>query len=165
MSAPLWDRCLSRLETELSEQQLNTWIRPLQAREMDSNLKIMAPNRFVLDMVKSNFFPRIQEIATSLDEKIPVTVDLVIGTGQVPVLAGSNAAEVAEPDTLQAPARTEIISGKAPPRRGSGLNPLFTFDSLIEGKSNQLGRATAMQIGNDPGGAYNPFLILSLIHI
>jgi len=160
LSASLWDRCLSRLETELSEQQLNTWIRPLQAYEINSNLKIMAPNRFVLDMVKSNFFPRIQEIATSLESGSSITVDLVIGTGSVPVMPRGTSAENTEAiDKSVAPARSEIASGNAPPRRASGLNPQFTFDSLIEGKSNQLGRATAMQIGNEPGGPYNPFLI------
>lgn len=162
MSASLWGRCLSRLETELSEQQLNTWIRPLQAYEVDSSLKIMAPNRFVLDMVKSNFYPRIQEIATSLDDNDSITVDLVIGTGSVPVMSGGSTTAEAEPDkpaNISAPAFSEVVSGKQTQRRPTGLNPQFTFDSLIEGKSNQLGRATAMQIGDEPGGAYNPFLI------
>jgi len=161
LSATLWDRCLSRLETELSEQQLNTWIRPLQAFEANSNLKIMAPNRFVLDMVKNNFYPRIQEIATSLDGQDAVTVDLVIGTGSLPVMpeAGVNGSASADTRVSQAPARSEVVSAKPIPRRDSGLNSAFTFNSLIEGKSNQLGRATAMQIGNEPGGAYNPFMI------
>ena len=160
LSASLWDRCLSRLETELSEQQLNTWIRPLQAYEINSSLKIMAPNRFVLDMVKSNFFPRIQEIAKSLDTTNVITVDLVIGTGSVPVMPRGNTQANPEPiNQNTAPAHSEVVSGKPAPKRPTGLNPIFTFDSLIEGKSNQLGRATAMQIGNDPGGAYNPFLI------
>jgi len=164
LSASLWDRCLSRLETELSEQQLNTWIRPLQAYEVNSSLKIMAPNRFVLDMVKSNFFPRIKEIASSIDTSNAITVDLIIGTGSVPVMPrGSSSAETEQSNsdvgTSSAPAHSQVISSNAPPRRESGLNQQFTFDSLIEGKSNQLGRATAIQIGNDPGGAYNPFLI------
>ncbi len=161
MSASLWDRCLSRLETELSEQQLNTWIRPLQAYEVNSSLKIMAPNRFVLDMVKSNFFPRIKEIATSLDTSRSITVDLVIGTGSVPVMPRGHTSGESEPQAkaTNAHAHSEVVSANPTPRRAAGLNPQFTFDSLIEGKSNQLGRATAMQIGNDPGGAYNPFLI------
>lgn len=164
MSATLWDRCLSRLETELSEQQLNTWIRPLQAYEVNSSLIIMAPNRFVLDMVKSNFFARIKEIATSLDTTNSMTVELVIGTGREPGMPDGNqsadaSATRTETAPSSAPAHSHVISSNAPPRRESGLNSQFTFDSLIEGKSNQLGRATAMQIGNEPGGTYNPFLI------
>jgi len=131
---------------------------------VNSSLKIMAPNRFVLDMVKSNFFPRIKEIASSIDTSNAITVDLIIGTGSVPVMPrGSSSAETEQSNsdvgTSSAPAHSQVISSNAPPRRESGLNQQFTFDSLIEGKSNQLGRATAIQIGNDPGGAYNPFLI------
>ena len=81
LSEPLWDRCLSQLESELSEQQLNTWIRPLQALEDGAQLRIMAPNRFVLDMVQSNFHARIQELAAALSENGDVIVNLVIGTG------------------------------------------------------------------------------------
>ena len=161
MSAPLWNRCLSLLEAELSEQQLNTWIRPLQALEADSNLRIMAPNRFVLDMVQSNFFPRIKEIATSLRNDPPVNVHLVIGTGDIPIMDDVTA--VPSRDTLSskpAPARSEVVSS---PTNASTHDPRlssdFTIESLIEGKSNQLGRAAALQIGNDPGSVYNPFMI------
>lgn len=160
MSALLWDRCLSQLETELSEQQLNTWIRPLQAYEVASNLKIMAPNRFVLDMVKNNFFPRVQEIVTTLEPEKNIGVELIIGTGNNPTVSDDSSTVASESiQTTSAPAFSEVVSAKPIARRASGLNPMFTFDTLIEGKSNQLGRATAMQIGNEPGGSYNPFLI------
>jgi len=65
LSAPLWDRCLLQLEAELSESQLNTYIRPLQAKQQDSLLRILAPNRFVLDQVRNNYRSRIQEIASA----------------------------------------------------------------------------------------------------
>ncbi len=165
MSAPLWDRCLSLLEAELSEQQLNTWIRPLQAHEADSGLKIMAPNRFVLDMVQNNFYPRIKEIAASLSEFDGVKVDLIIGTGGASLRIPS-ANDIAAPVTQSAegrraksPALSHIASSLPTQTHKSNLKPEFTFESLIEGKSNQLGRAAAMQIGTSPGSAYNPFLI------
>ena len=81
MSEVLWEQCLGKLEAELSEQNLNTWIRPLQAELSGSRLRIMAPNRFVRDMVRSNFQPRIQEIASHFATPDAVTVDLVIGSG------------------------------------------------------------------------------------
>ena len=83
LRAPLWDRCLLKLEAELSDQQLNTWIRPLQAWHDDDQLRILAPNRFVLDMVQSSFHARIQEIATALTAPDPIIVKLVIGSGQI----------------------------------------------------------------------------------
>nr|MBX2838346.1 ATP-binding protein [Gammaproteobacteria bacterium] len=175
MSASLWDSCLSRLETELSELQLNTWIRPLQAYQTDARLCIMAPNRFVLDMVQNNYYPRIQELVASLSDFDELEVELVIGTGAEPTLSPSAASlaqdspaaainsssthiAVETPHSLGfAPAHSQVASTVT--GHDSRLNPLFTFDSLIEGKSNQLGRAAAMQIGSNPGNAYNPFLI------
>jgi chromosomal replication initiator protein len=44
-------------------------------------------------------------------------------------------------------------------RRNSSLNPNFTFDSFVEGKSNQLGRAASIQVAENPGKGYNPLLI------
>ncbi len=160
MSEPLWDRCLSMLETELTEQQLNTWIRPLQAHEADSNLRIMAPNKFVRDMVQANFYPRIQEITTSLDGD--KHVDLVIGGGVAAVgaLSDDEAPNATPAVKLAVPPHVPNTSGAtAVPQHKSNLNNMFTFESLIQGKSNQLGHAAAMQIGSDPGSTYNPFLI------
>ena len=103
MTPTLWNRCLSQLENELTEQQLNTYIRPLQAHEQGDVLRIMAPNRFVLTKVLNNFYPRINEIAASISDKENLTVDLVIGTGSlapinngVPAMAGEE-----EPDVQQ----------------------------------------------------------------
>ena len=173
MSAPLWDRCLSQLEAELSEQQLNTWIRPLQAHHADTHLSILAPNRFVRDMVQSNFHTRIQEIATACAEPETVHVDLVIGTGGASVggpgadrdsqasATGSSVSGVNASGGInnQAPALSQVASSTPARTHHSNLKANFTFDNLIEGKSNQLGRAAAVQIGGSPGSAYNPFLI------
>ncbi|MEE9319110.1 MAG: chromosomal replication initiator protein DnaA [Granulosicoccus sp.] len=163
LSAPLWDHCLTQLETELSEQQLNTWIRPLQAKQNQSQLCIMAPNRFVLDMVQNNFRPRIQEIATAFSKPEPIRVDLVIGTGAEigGVRSVSSKSVVAgQPAALSAaPALSFVAKAVQAQNHSSNLNPLFTFDTLVEGKSNQFGRAAALRIGTDPGTAYNPFLI------
>ena len=173
MSAPLWDRCLSQLEAELSEQQLNTWIRPLQAHHADAHLSILAPNRFVRDMVQSNFHTRIQEIATACADPEPVHVDLVIGTGGASVggsvadretQASASGSSVSSANASggvhnQAPALSQVASSTPARTHHSNLKASFTFDNLIEGKSNQLGRAAALQIGGSPGSAYNPFLI------
>lgn len=178
MSEILWDRCLSKLESELSEQQLNTWIRPLQASHDGTRLRIMAPNRFVLDMVQNNFHARIQEIASYYVKPESVRVDLVIGSGvqkpldldgDLPALSvsngtagtrGSQASGSSRTAPLRsAPARSQIATGMSTARHDSNLKPAFTFETLVEGKSNQFGRAAAMRIGQEPGVAYNPFLI------
>lgn len=158
MSSQLWDRCLSQLEAELSEQQLNTWIRPLQALEAESQLKIMAPNRFVLDMVHNNFYSRIQEIATSISNPEAISVNLIIGTGSPGMLA-SRVNNTAAGRNDHAPGKSRVASSQRASTHDSNLNTQFTFDTLIEGKSNQLGRAAAMQISATQGSTYNPFLI------
>jgi len=171
LTPTLWNRCLSQLENELPEQQLNTYIRPLQAHEDHSLLRIMAPNRFVLSKVQSNYFGRIQEIAESITDDKALTVDLVVGTGSMsPMSAGapppsSAPAKANGSDAAHAPTQPTFSDTRKRPddsfgaAHSSQLNPKFTFDTLVEGKSNQLGHAAAMQIGLNPGVAYNPFLI------
>ncbi|HEY5101789.1 MAG TPA: DnaA N-terminal domain-containing protein, partial [Steroidobacteraceae bacterium] len=62
MEASLWIRCVRALEAELPEQQFNTWVRPLQVLEGQGAVKLLAPNRFVVDWVNANLLPRIGEL-------------------------------------------------------------------------------------------------------
>lgn len=166
MDESLWDRCLLQLESELSEQQLNTWIRPLQAHLDQQTLNVLAPNRFVLDMVQSSFHSRIQEIATTLALPDVVHVSLIIGSGLLEATADSTSTHLNSVNPMQrdagnnhAPAYSQIATSMSAAHRDSNLKPQFSFKTLVEGKSNQLGRAAALQIGGSPGTAYNPFLI------
>ncbi|HXY76024.1 MAG TPA: chromosomal replication initiator protein DnaA [Steroidobacteraceae bacterium] len=145
MEASLWTRCMGALETELPEQQFNTWVRPLQAMEGNGALKLFAPNRFVVDWINANLLPRIGELLR--DES----------TGDVPIV------------TVEVGSRNATIGGAAPGaarlRRAEGLvvgarlNPDFTFASFVEGKSNQLAKAAALQVAENPGRAYNPLFL------
>ena len=141
----LWTRCVSHLENELSEQELNTWIRPLHAQEEEGGtLRLLAPNRFVMDWVRDRFLPRISNLARELAEDKQRRVLLEVGA------------------TAEAQAPTTPLPGpSAPPipTPGSGLNPLYTFESFVEGKSNQFAVAAAHQIAENPGRAYNPLFI------
>ncbi|MBX2824646.1 MAG: chromosomal replication initiator protein DnaA [Gammaproteobacteria bacterium] len=165
MTVPIWDRCLLQLEGELSEQQLNTWIRPLQASESDSHLSIMAPNQFVLNTVESQYFTRIKEIAGLLSDTEDMSVELGIGSSglngkfgrsNAAAANGSHGAQVSGSASVMAPAPSE---DNVTTIRRANLNPSFNFDNFVEGKSNQLGRAAALQIGQNPGKSYNPFFI------
>ncbi len=136
---PLWNQCLRALEIELSEQQFHTWIRPLQPVEENGSLKLLAPNRFVIDWVQDNCFNKILAIAGA----VPVSIE--VGSRRPPLIAAK---------TVAAP-----TPQPRPPVLGSRLNAAYTFDSFVEGKSNQLGRAAAVQVGSNPGRAYNPLFI------
>ncbi len=155
MSAVIWNRCLSQLERELSEQQLNTWIRPLQAQFDEGVLRLYAPNRFVMDWVREHFSGRIEQIVLGDSEDAVDRVALEVGS-QSPVQtpAQNNGTSVQLHD---GPAEHETAKS----RRGGehNLNQEFTFQTFVEGKSNQLSRAAAMQVAENPGRAYNPLFI------
>jgi len=167
LRSPLWDRCLSQLETELSDQQLNTWIRPLQAHDYADELRVLAPNRFVLDMVQGSFLSRIQEIASAFVAPQSVVVKLIIGSELLNVDDNSVLSDTKRDRTGSQRSRSGGVStaplhsqiAKSVPTHHSNLKPEFSFNTLVEGKSNQLGRAAALQIGGRPGTAYNPYLI------
>ncbi len=141
----LWSQCIRSLEAEFSEQQFNTWIRPLQPVEDGQILKLLAPNRFVVDWVQA-----------ALPEPNPfVVAESTPGGGEVVVEVGSRAA--ARRDVALATLEPDVRSSTPP--LGSRLNAAFTFENFVEGKSNQLARAAAMQVGENPGSAYNPLFI------
>jgi chromosomal replication initiator protein len=140
----VWKRCVEHLGGELSEQELNTWIRPLQAIEEDGTLRLLAPNRFVMDWVRDQFIDRITTIVTHVAGGVSPRVLLEVGSAARPLPTTS----VAEPSEFASP---QVI--------GSRLNPDFTFESFVEGKSNQLAKAAAQQVAENPGKAYNPLFI------
>lgn len=158
MTLPIWDQCLSQLEGELSEQQLNTWIRPLQAHENGDQITIMAPNQFVLSMVATKFYPRIKEIAGILSGDEPIAIELGIGSN-FPANTNGDATQTETSVRADVSHQKQTGHDSFAASRRSSLNPKFNFDTFVEGKSNQLGRAAAMQIGQNPGTAYNPFFI------
>ena len=145
MQASLWTRCVRQLEAELPEQQLNTWIRPLQAVESSGELRLLAPNRFVVDWLEQHLAERIREVAATLPGGEAARVIIEVGTRAAPTRASGPAA-------APAPVRQPEVLG-------SRLNPGFTFDNFVEGKSNQLARAAASQVAENPGRAYNPLFI------
>jgi chromosomal replication initiator protein len=151
----LWNRCLRVLEGELPEQQFNTWVRPLQAVERDGELKLLAPNRYVIEWLGQNLLPRIKELILAFAEGLAPEVALDVGTRGGGVIVQVPPAALRE-DFGGAAARARKL---APVVLGSRINAEFTFDSFVEGKSNQLAKAAAIQVAGNPGRAYNPLFI------
>ncbi len=142
----LWDACLRRLEQELPAQQFNTWIRPLapETAAQDDTLVLAAPNRFVLELVRERFAARIERLAAETAGR-DCGLKLILAKG-------------AEPAARQAtPQRSEPKVPSTLDR--ARLNRAFTFDSFVTGKANQLGRAAAIQVSENPGISYNPLFI------
>jgi chromosomal replication initiator protein len=145
----LWHHCLRHLENEVPEQQFNTWVRPLQAIERDGELQLLAPNRFVVSWIEKNLFGRITELVSVAREGSEPRVRLDIG---------ARPADIAPVEEPRNPSFSSV-KPREPQVIGSRFNPEFTFASFVEGKSNQLARAAAHQVGKNPGQAYNPLFI------
>lgn len=149
----LWNRCLRVLESELPEQHFNTWIRPLQAIELNGELRLLAPNRYVIDWLGQNSLPRMKELIRAFAEgEVPeLVLDVGSRAGTVPAPVGAVASGTA--------ANLKPRVSLPPSVLGSRINAEFTFDSFVEGKSNQLAKAAAIQVAGNPGKAYNPLFI------
>jgi chromosomal replication initiator protein len=151
----LWNRCLRVLESELPEQQFNTWVRPLQAIQRDGELRLLAPNRYVIEWLGQNSLPRIKELIRAFSEEPIPEVVLDVGTRAgvtTPVAAANGVPEAAVSGATKA-------RRLAPSVLGAPINSGFTFNSFVEGKSNQLAKAAAIQVAGNPGRAYNPLFI------
>lgn len=168
-----WSICLGRFEQELSAQQFNTWIKPLHFETHNNTLRLFAPNRFVQQWVKDRFLPRIQNLAEELIQH-PVEIELGLQDPSMkkqmatPVVNTSSAdlkvQEVAPPFLQENPAKKPSAKVSEPKKskpqsNPSGLNTAFNFDNFVTGRANQLARAAALQVAENPGTAYNPLFI------
>jgi chromosomal replication initiator protein len=152
----LWQDCSRLLESELTPQQFSAWIKPLKAIDFDEStatLTIEAPNRLKLDAIRAQFSQQIAQAAARVMQR-PIAI----------VFAVENGAAVA---TLQFPAAAPVGESTAVADAGSNpehferarLNANLSFDTFVTGKANQLARAAAMQVSENPGGSYNPLFL------
>jgi chromosomal replication initiator protein len=152
VSSSLWEKCLSHLEGELSVQQLNTWLRPLQAIETENTLRLLAPNAYVQAWVEEQLELTLNDLLTKLSKGKVKKIQIEVG---------SDTQEEAAPiknNIMQQ--RKTSNNNNTEPALGSPINPLFTFDSFVEGKSNQIARAGSLHVAEAPGtSGYNPLFL------
>jgi len=144
----IWNSCLSRLENEISTNDLNTWIRPLQAQEENDVIKLLAPNQFIITHVKEHFLAKIEDTVYEFSS----------GQYTVKIEIGSRSTKPAlKPSKPNRPGGSSLKSQKK--RTPNFINTAFTFKNFVEGKSNQLAKAASLQVSENIGKAYNPLLI------
>jgi chromosomal replication initiator protein len=164
-----WQTCSAQLEQELTPQQFSAWIKPLAPLDYEEGrLRIAAPNRFKLDWVKTQFAGRITTIASQFWEA-PVDVQFVLDprtnnkkpSASMPVSVGSPDADAGHGPNggSNADRMPEVTIDASPRRDQSRINVALTFDSFVTGKANQLARAAAIQVANNPGSSYNPLFL------
>ncbi|MDH1264909.1 MULTISPECIES: chromosomal replication initiator protein DnaA [unclassified Pseudomonas] len=191
MSVELWQQCVELLRDELPAQQFNTWIRPLQVEAEGDELRVYAPNRFVLDWVNEKYLSRLLELLSERTNGLVPALSLLIGSKRSsapraaitpsPAPAKVETPLAAMPTTQvdmyaqQEPSRARFDSMAQPAvqpvrtersvqvegalKHTSYLNRTFTFDNFVEGKSNQLARAAAWQVADNPKHGYNPLFL------
>jgi chromosomal replication initiator protein len=142
----LWPSLAAELKKELPAQQYDTWIRPLRAERQDDQLVLVAPNHHVLKWVKANLLTRIESRAERV-AGTRLSVNLVLEDRPADH-------EIVMPEPVAVAAATERVS-----RDEHRLNSSFTFTNFVNGKANQIARAAAIQIAENPGTAYNPLFI------
>jgi chromosomal replication initiator protein len=135
----LWQRCLTHIEARLPEKDINLWLRPLEADFNDDGLDLMAPNEVVRDQVERELRTPIANALNDLGA-LPKRIRVLVGGGRKPG---------ATPKTESAP----------PPTARHNLDSRYTFETFVQGKSNQIARAAAEQAANPDNMAYNPLLI------
>lgn len=159
-----WTICLGRFKQELSAQQFNTWIKPLQFEHHDDCWRLLAPNRFVQQWVKDRFLDRIKLIA---EEVATHSIEIELAIAATP--AGTKPrSQTRTPPLDSKPDNPAPVNSKTPAKAAKktrkdkescGLNGSFNFDNFVTGKANQLARAAALQVAENPGTAYNPLFI------
>lgn len=181
-----WPTCLSRFEKELSTQQFNTWIKPLQTEMVQTEqgkhaIRLIAPNKFVQQWVKDRFLNKIETIAAELlpentvielciRQSNPVTLERNnnikkrLPTQLSDIVHSATSANSSNPVNvsninLNKDSATKSISNRRNSERVTGLNPSFNFNNYVTGRANQLARAAAIQVAGNPGESYNPLFI------
>lgn len=160
-----WSHCLEHFERRLNPQQLNTWIRPLSAQRQAGSVVLTAPNNFVAQWVRDRFLSEVQELAQAYFPE-DTQVSLVIGSSKAQTSQTSQpdgdpdrpvvekAKPAASPETAMSAARSETSN-----KQETRINPLLSFDSFVPGKANDLARAAALQVADNPGSGYNPLFV------
>ena len=142
----VWHRCLERLEAELPAEDVHTWLKPLQSSTRNGAVVLFAPNAFVVEHVRDRYLERIRELLAHFAGSDEVSLEV----GSLPRAASPTAA---------APTTRPQAAPAAEPFNGN-LDNHYTFENFVEGRSNQLGRAAAMQAALNPGErGHNPLLL------
>ena len=152
MTSTIWQQCLAQLEVELGQQQFETYIRPLQANFNAGQLTLKAPNVYVENHVRQSYLERISEFLDSVEDIAPVELSVGEFVNQEVDKTEDASAERMAP-------RTAIKSIQRHKPEAHNLNREFTFETFVEGKSNELARAAATQVADNAGRTYNPLLL------
>jgi len=166
VAVSLWQQCLAALKEEVSPQNFNTWLRPLQVQQDEGRLTLFAPNRFVLDWVRDHYLDQLRSLLGAIAGADQPKLLLQVGSPARQPEPAISAVRAQAPEKGQDEggaarlmAATATESREPMSFQRSNINPEYVFDNFVEGKSNQLAKAAAQQVALNPGTAYNPLFV------
>ncbi len=130
----IWNKCLEKLSETLTEKEIRLWIAPLKVKKDGDALKLYAPNKFMKEEIEKNFFSKITAVLNQITDDTLISLD------------------------VSSPVKATQKDRAMPSGFVSNLNSDMTFESFVEGKSNQLAKAACLSVVNEPG-AFNPLYI------
>lgn len=140
----LWEKFTSEIKKDISYQDFNTWISPLHSHQSETLLSVFAPNQFVLDHFKKQHLEHLRRH---------------IKQGDLPALKINIKIGSRHTDNTAPPKKLLAASVPVQAKTFYLLKKEFTFDSFVEGKSNELAKAAAQQTTDNPGTVFNPLFI------
>lgn len=169
-----WERCLTHIGERVQKLAFRTWFEPIKPLRLDGNhLVVRIPSQFFYDWIEEHYHDILRSAITSAlgtDARLSYSIVADDSLEKLPPPA-----HPAEPERLPEPqqqtTQNESIQNPFMPRfivrlTGNGnalprdLNPRYRFDNFVNGESNQLARAAALAVANNPGGTnFNPLLI------
>lgn len=140
MGTVIWQQCLAKLVEEVDSEQFDTYLKPLQVRVEDGSVALMAPNIYVEEQVREVYLARIKDLVSHLSGLDEVAdIQLIVG-----------GYEPGQPLRADGTGQTQL---------SHNLNSDFNFETFVEGKSNELAKAAALQVAENSGISYNPLLL------
>ncbi len=169
----IWERCLAMIRDNVSPQIYKTWFAPIKPLRLEGTvLTIRVPSQFFYEWLEENYVALLRRtVRHHLGPDARLMYDVVIAqtenahpqTVNMPTLnaeAGRTTQQLMSMPLNKSIPNPNVIPGLKKVTLDPQLNPMFTFETLIEGDCNRLARNAAMAISRNPGEtAYNPFFI------
>ena len=152
-----WGECKKTLERDLPVEEYSTWIAPLTLEQNNGSsplsYSVLAPNKFISDWVEDNYGITIKERISAITSNRDLNINFEIFVDYHENGIDINDA-VVEKRTI-----VETVTADQKTPKKSNLIESFTFDSFVEGKSNNIALAASRQIGDGLKNSYNPLFI------
>ncbi|SJM71846.1 chromosomal replication initiator protein DnaA [Psychrobacter piechaudii] len=168
-SLSLWDRCLNDLRYQLKENEFTMWLRPLSAKVVGDKLELLAPNQYFVSHVQENHFNAIEQLVKqhSNGEISQVVIQVESSVQQPPrdlVDNPTTGAQYSGSQPSSPPVGIESAGNQAS-QMGSDkslsyINPYFTFETFVSGKSNMLAYKACLELGKKQSqNRHNPLFL------